>query len=184
MAIPINLLLWGCESWALKQSDRDKIQRFHSKAIRRILNINMIEVCNQQITNEQIYMKFNVDPIENVMVNKQLHWLGKVANMPENRIPRKFLNAWHRASRPVGRPQQTMRHTYIHALQLAKFIPEDDYSGKLADWVPKTSTNEWNEKRKELTPRILGRKENEYDFNNMNWSFVLFDWTNLDILFR
>eukprot|EP00957_Ditylum_brightwellii_P016603 1248107-Ditylum_brightwellii.AAC.1 len=72
--------------------------------------------------------------------------------MSENRIPRKFLNAWHGTSRPVGRPQQTMRHTFIHALKLAKFIPEDDHSGKWADWVPKTNTNKWNEKQKELTP--------------------------------
>jgi len=127
MAIPINLLLWGCKSWALKQSDQDKIQRFHSKGIRRILNINMIEVRDQQITNQQIYTKFNIDPIENIMVSRQLRWLGKIANMPDTRIPRKFLNAWHEASRPVGRLQQTLRHTYIHALQLAKFIPEDDH---------------------------------------------------------
>eukprot|EP00957_Ditylum_brightwellii_P072873 5538318-Ditylum_brightwellii.AAC.1 len=58
-------------------------------------------------------------------------------------------------------------NTYIHALQLAKSIPEDDHSGKLADWVPKNKTNKEDEKQKELTPRILGRRENDYDFNNM-----------------
>eukprot|EP00957_Ditylum_brightwellii_P114096 8698712-Ditylum_brightwellii.AAC.1 len=118
------------------------------------------------------------------MASRQLLWLGKVANMSENRIPCKFLNAWHRASRPVGRPQQTMRHTYIHPLQLANFIPEDDHLGKLAYWVPKTNINKWDEKQKELTTCILGWRENDCNFNNMVWMYDISDWTNLDILYR
>jgi hypothetical protein len=33
LAIPINLVLWGCESWTLKHTDMKKIQVFHSSAI-------------------------------------------------------------------------------------------------------------------------------------------------------
>eukprot|EP00957_Ditylum_brightwellii_P181175 13800326-Ditylum_brightwellii.AAC.1 len=67
----------------------------------------MIEVCDQKVTNKQFYMNLNTDPIENIMYG---------------------------ASRPIGRHQQTRRHTYIHALQVANLIPEDAYPGKLADW--------------------------------------------------
>eukprot|EP00957_Ditylum_brightwellii_P182566 13907160-Ditylum_brightwellii.AAC.1 len=44
MAIQINLLLRGCESWALKDSDWKFLQVFHTSSIYRILNINMVEV--------------------------------------------------------------------------------------------------------------------------------------------
>ena len=84
LAIPINLVLWGCESWALKHTDMKKIQVFHSSAIRRILNINMVEVQNEHLSNTILYQKFSIDTIEDIMVSRQLRWIGKIARMPEN----------------------------------------------------------------------------------------------------
>jgi len=42
VAIPLNLVLWGCESWALKESLVDSINVFIHRSIRRILGINML----------------------------------------------------------------------------------------------------------------------------------------------
>eukprot|EP00957_Ditylum_brightwellii_P113043 8619835-Ditylum_brightwellii.AAC.3 len=53
MSIPMNILLWGCETWALKESDWKFLQVFHTTSICRILNINMAEVQDQHITSEQ-----------------------------------------------------------------------------------------------------------------------------------
>eukprot|EP00957_Ditylum_brightwellii_P043977 3337708-Ditylum_brightwellii.AAC.1 len=61
MAIPLNLLLWGCKSCALKDSDWKFLQVFHMSSIRQILNINMVEVQTQRITNEQAYSRFAID---------------------------------------------------------------------------------------------------------------------------
>ena len=36
---PLNTLLWGCETWAMKQSILTKVEAFHHTAIRRILHI-------------------------------------------------------------------------------------------------------------------------------------------------
>jgi hypothetical protein len=39
-AIVVNLLLWGCESWALKEEDRRRIEVFHHRCLGRMLNIS------------------------------------------------------------------------------------------------------------------------------------------------
>ena len=44
MAIPLNLLLWGCESWALKESLIKSLDVFLHRSIRRILGTSMLEV--------------------------------------------------------------------------------------------------------------------------------------------
>jgi hypothetical protein len=44
LAIPANLLLWGCETWALRQSHINKLNAFWHRNIRRILKINIAQV--------------------------------------------------------------------------------------------------------------------------------------------
>ena len=43
-AIPCNLLLWGCESWALLTTLLNKLEVFIHWGIRRILRIKMGQV--------------------------------------------------------------------------------------------------------------------------------------------
>ena len=43
LAIPVNLLLWGSETWALEESDLKSLQVIHTKAIRKILGIGMTQ---------------------------------------------------------------------------------------------------------------------------------------------
>ena len=163
MAIPMNLLLWGCETWALKESDRRLLQVFHTTSIRRILNINMLEVQMRKITNEFLYEEFRIDPIAHIMASRQVRWLGNIARMGENRLPRKFIAAWHTNPRPMGRPQQTLRHTYLHALRMLGAIPQDDKEGKLETWFPQAidDPKDWERRRRALTPNLIGRKDKE-----------------------
>ena len=56
--IPINILLWGCETWALQISLLKKLEVFLHCSIRRILGISMAEVKDQKITNETVSNKF------------------------------------------------------------------------------------------------------------------------------
>ena len=53
-AMPINLLLWGCECWALKESSLNDIEVFIHQSIRRILGIKMEDVKNERISNKKI----------------------------------------------------------------------------------------------------------------------------------
>ena len=57
LAIPINMLLWVCESWALPTSLLKKLEVFLHRSIQRILGIRMNEVKDQRITNETVRRK-------------------------------------------------------------------------------------------------------------------------------
>ena len=52
--IPCNLILWGCESWALRHSLIDKIDVFLHRRIISILGIIMGQVRERHIKNSHI----------------------------------------------------------------------------------------------------------------------------------
>jgi len=53
-AIPMNLLLWGAETWSLRKSQLDKLEVFLHCSIRRILQISMSTVHKQRLHNEKV----------------------------------------------------------------------------------------------------------------------------------
>eukprot|EP00957_Ditylum_brightwellii_P199038 15172128-Ditylum_brightwellii.AAC.1 len=91
-----------------------------------------MEVQMYRLSNEFLYEEYKIDPIDNIIASRQLRWLGKIAQMDKTRLPRKFIGAWHTNPRPVGRQQQTIRHTYLHALSMVGAIPTEDKEGKFA----------------------------------------------------
>ena len=57
LAIPINMLLRGCEIWALRTCLLEKLEVFLHRRIQHILGISMTVVKYQYITNETIRRK-------------------------------------------------------------------------------------------------------------------------------
>jgi hypothetical protein len=53
-AIPMNLLLWGAETWLLRKSQLDKLEVFLHRSIRRILQISMSKVREQRLHNDKV----------------------------------------------------------------------------------------------------------------------------------
>ena len=64
LAIPISLILWGCEIWVIWTSLLKKLELFPYRSICRILGIIMAEVKGQRITNETVRRIFNILNIE------------------------------------------------------------------------------------------------------------------------
>ena len=115
----------------------------------------------RHISNESLYEDFRIDPVDNIMVSRQLRWIGKIALMEENRLPRKFISTWHINPRSHGRPQTTIRHTYMHALRMIEAISPDDKQGQLETWLKPIlyDPRAWEARRKTLTPNLIGWKE-------------------------
>jgi len=134
LAIPVNILLWGCESWGCAKSHMKKVAAFHHKSIRSILGINMHQVQEDRIKNEQVRERFlNIRPIEDIIAERQLRWMGKLSRMDGHRMPKQLLTAWCNNPRPRGRPQQTIRHCLVSALQ--RILPDIPSSGRTAHWT-------------------------------------------------
>eukprot|EP00957_Ditylum_brightwellii_P127161 9695894-Ditylum_brightwellii.AAC.1 len=94
------------------------------------------------------------------MASRQLRCLGKIAQIDKTRLPRKFIGAWHTNPRPVGCPQQTIWHTYLHALCIMGAIPKEDKEGKFETWFPQAieDLKEWVRCRKLFTPNLIGQQ--------------------------
>ena len=59
MAIPFNLLLLGCESWATNLDVLKKLEVFHLRCIRRVLGISRDNLRDKTIFDVQVRKKFN-----------------------------------------------------------------------------------------------------------------------------
>jgi len=134
MSIQIGTVLWGCESWSITADTQRRLEVFHHRAIRWILNINMFEVEAHRITNPAIRHRFcNIPCITDIITRRQLRWIGKLAQMPDTRLPRKFLAAWVPHPRKPGQPQHTLRKTMAHSIR--QIIPTLSYEAKLNEWL-------------------------------------------------
>ena len=132
--IPLNTVLWGCESWALTEDLKRELRTFHHRSLRRILNINMFEVEEQRIRNADVRNRADVPDILVFARRRQLRWIGKLARMPSQRLPRRLLTAWVQNPRKRGRPQFNLRNTMIETLQEALDDQVDEH-GCLHGWI-------------------------------------------------
>ena len=108
----LNVLLWGCEAWALTQEQRRRLEVFHHRCLRRILNVTIYDVMEKHITNEKVEQDTTIPPFKNFLELLRCNWIQKIAEMPDSRTPRRLLGVWLQKSRCTGRPQQTIRHAY------------------------------------------------------------------------
>jgi hypothetical protein len=141
-AIIVNLLLWGCESWALKEEDRRRIEVFHHRSLRRMLNITIYQVMEQHISNDEVRTRMKSYSMKQTMELRRARWLEKISHMGPDRGPRKILVAWTTNERPRGRPQQTIRHGLAATITDHLDLP----SPKMNDWIRLASDHQkWGE---------------------------------------
>jgi hypothetical protein len=100
--IIINLLLWVCESWALKAEDKRCIEEFHHQSIQRMLNITIYDVMEHHISNGNVWERMESYSMEQRMELRCPQWLEKSSHMGAERGPRKNLVAWTMNERPQG----------------------------------------------------------------------------------
>ena len=149
LAIPVNLLLWGCETWALKKSSLIKLESFHHRSIRRILKINMIQVREEKISNKQVRKMFhNIPEIGNLIAAFQLRFVGKVVRHPHpEHIPKLLLSAWVDNKRPAHGVLETNKKSIVKALKklYLNTSETDPFEGGFGHMDSKGSFNLWYE---------------------------------------
>jgi hypothetical protein len=133
-ATVMNIALWGCESWALKEADRSKLETFHHKCLRKMCGWTMWDVYERRITKERVRRTVANSPtMESMMEVRRCRWLCKLSFMKASRFPRRMIGAWCPTPRPVGRtPADDMTRIRIHTLKILGF--EED-RGQLREWM-------------------------------------------------
>ena len=135
LAIPLNTVLWGCETCSIKKSDLKKLEAFHHSSIRKILKISMNDVKEKRITNQAIREKFhNIHTIKDFITRRSLNYLGKTVRTDgDNKLHKCFLTAYCHSPRHAGGQQKTHRDCFVDHIK--KIIPETSKDAPLKEWA-------------------------------------------------
>ena len=144
MAIPLNLVLWGCESWALKESLIQQIDVFIHRSIRRILNINILDVKEHRIKNTDIRQRFyNIPSAHRLITVRQLKFIGKVFRNSSTQLPTQLLTCWCDNKQKRGRALYHNRKSIVASLQLV--LPDVEVHGSISSWgIHALDDKHWN----------------------------------------
>ena len=119
VAMPLNLLLWGCESWALKKTSYNDLNVFIHQSIRRVIGISMMQVKDERISNEKLRkMFYNIPDACTLIAVKQLNFIGKVVRREDLFFSKQLLTAWLNHKRKRGGFLTTNRKSVVTALGL------------------------------------------------------------------
>ena len=133
-AIPVNLALWGCESWALRETLIKKLEVFFHRSIRRILGISITQVIDKHITNDSIRMRFcHIPSIRHQIAKRRFPLLERSFRNSNNQIPTRLLTVWCDCPRRRGAPLQNNKNNLVKKIQL--IVPSAASDGRFSSWV-------------------------------------------------
>ena len=75
IATVTNLLLWGCESWATKESQINKLRVEYDKWIRRMSNVTLKNLKDTHTKMSEIRRRFdNIESLDQIYLKQRLAW--------------------------------------------------------------------------------------------------------------
>ena len=80
-------LLYASETWALPKQQLHRLEAFQMKCLRKICKVSL----KDKIRNEIILGWCNIARVSNIVGHRRLRWLGHLARMPDERLPKRFL---------------------------------------------------------------------------------------------
>lgn len=112
----LSILLYGSEGWCLTAELWGKLRRFHHRCARTMCGITMWHTRECSITAASTLQVLGLRNVETYVCRRQLQWVGHVARMGPERLPRRLLSAWCGHLRPMRRPETTYGATLEVAL--------------------------------------------------------------------
>ena len=138
-ACVISTLLYGAEGWTLYAKEEKRLNSFHLRCLRRILDIKW----QQQIPDTEVLEKAKVPSIFALLKQRRLRWLGHLNRMPSSRLPRMMLySELATGTRTPGRPLLRFKDVCKNDLKMTKIGTEhwQKYSMDRENWRHLVST--------------------------------------------
>ena len=104
----MSTLLYGSECWRMTESDITKLSVFHTKNLRRILQI----FWPGTISNQQLLAHCNQGSMKTITMRRRWRWIGHVMRREQDNITRTALHWTPEGKRKRGRPRNTWRRTF------------------------------------------------------------------------
>ena len=98
-------LLYGTECWAMKESDKRRLNTTEMRMLRAILGVTRLD----RIRNEEIRRRLNVMPIEALLRQGRLRWYGHVQRRDDGNAIRRAVSMALPGKRKRGRPRKTWK---------------------------------------------------------------------------
>ena len=92
-AVVLPSLLYGSETWTVESDNLRHVQTFHNQCVRSIMGITNYQHGKiERIPSRVLRKDFGMEElISDVLTNHRLRWLGHVAQMDDERLPRQML---------------------------------------------------------------------------------------------
>ena len=102
------LLLYGSECWPLLQCDEARLDAFRHQCLRTVLGVSRLR---QQLDDLNIWELRGIwgvaGLVYDVIRGRRLEWLGHVARMSDDRIPKQLHFGWLEKTQPPEGPRLT-----------------------------------------------------------------------------
>ena len=85
-----STLLYASETWAFPKQQVHRLENFQMKCLRKICKISF----KDKIRNDYVLGWCNVARNAKVVSHRRLRWLGHLARMPNERLPKCYLDIW------------------------------------------------------------------------------------------
>ena len=93
--------LYGSECWVPLRKHLKKLNTFHHRCLRAVLGINNRQQWEQRISSATVRERWgDVETITTKLMRKRLEWLGHLARMPDQSLPKMCLFSWLPQTRP------------------------------------------------------------------------------------
>ena len=111
----IPVLLYGAATWTLRTDQLRKLESFHHRSLRKILNIPW----QRFVPTTQVLDQAKMDSIESMVKKLRVKWLGHVRRMPDDRLPKLLMccelsEGKRRRGRPSTRWKDIIRKDFKH----------------------------------------------------------------------
>ena len=105
----LSVLLYGAGCWTPLRQHLRRLDGFHHRCIRIVLGITSEQQWKQRITSAATRQQWgDVQPVSLKVVRRRMEWLGHLARMSDDRMPKKVLFGWLPQTRPACGSQEEM----------------------------------------------------------------------------
>ena len=113
-AVVLPFLLYGSESWTVYSRHLQKLQSFHMRCLRQILQVKW----QDHVPDTEVLQRSKSMSIGSMLMESQLRWSGHIARMPDYRLPKRvFFGELCSGNRSRGRPRKRYKDKLKVALK-------------------------------------------------------------------